>query len=257
MKNDLDEQMGEIIRQVTREVPFSNAPAAWRARGLALPGNVGGDCAHQVLKLIEGLSGIPGEARIHRAVSVTGTAGRSAKPGAHVLVIKETAEGQKAMDPYYLHVGPFSLARGADTIQSVLVGMHNRPTFINFLQEDDLLQVAAPQVATGSATRSAYRFHTLPEDQVTVTGLENANKLFPDYSIRFVFEQGVGHLVYDYGQSDEILWSEGGGRERRTIKVDGLNQQSFRREVDLRLEEFDLDLGTVIPFLKTTPRLVR
>ncbi len=221
MRKELETEMGAIMHELNRRVPFTNAAAVRQAMGEPLPGNVGGDCAFQCRQLIEDLKVLPGEARMHRALSGFEW-GRKGKPGSHVLLVKETEQGDYAFDPTFLHLDPFHLqSTGA------ILPTHN----------------------------GLYNFFTHPRDQIIATGLENAAKPFSIYVIRFFTEKGLAQMTYDHGKTGEVFWAESDESDHRILRLDGVREETLRRHVDQCLKEFNMDLSTVMEFLLDTPDL--
>lgn len=248
----LDQEIADRVYEVVRKTPFTNSAAIRHELGLPLPVD-GGDCAYIANKVKEALSDLPGEARVHRARS-KGPYGRTGLPGNHVILIKETEGGLRALDPYLLQKAPHPLIEGEGTQESWLVDQKNQPTFIQFSLKGDLLSICKTD-AKRSASSLPYDFFVTPKDEVVATGMENALYPFKTQCLRFVFDGGVGKLTFD--QMDcKTQWTQGGHRmERKKVEIDGMTPSETRKEIDSLLKEFNLSLEAAQTFLVGTEHL--
>lgn len=255
MHSKLDRELGERMFELTRRVPFTNAVSARQALGVFIPGVPMGSCAVQCNLLMEDLKDIPGSARLHRAIAPSGNGPRNGKPGAHVLLVKETNEGWRVLDPNFLHKLPFNPEDQEDWIPSHLAGVRGFAD-VKFECHSDHLEVGCPFVMPGLGSNATYSFDIHPDHAVTATGQENAGRVFPDYLLRFVLDDTVVQVVYDYGGSGEIYWVQGGAEYRGQVQLDGVAQAQKRGAYDRILQKFELDLPSVSDLLRSAPQWV-
>lgn len=249
MLEGIDRELAEIMHEVGRKTPYTNAAAAHVANDNPLPGNVGGDCGAICKALVEATGHIPGEARLHSILPKEPGAERKGKPGSHVLVHKDIPGSPRIMDPYLLMRWAFDLGKGCEDIPTYLPGTDGLPTTVQFQTCNDRLVVTCNELASGFVSPRPWSLFIAPADRVLVSGCENADAVYSLYVIRFLFADTVGQIGYNV-QERELRWTEPTQGGSRVVKLNGLKEGTLRREVDERLREFDLDITTVSRFLR-------
>lgn len=248
-ENSNHKELSEILREVTRRTPFTNAAAPHIYNEDSLPGNVGGSCAKLCNRLIAATEHIHGEARLHSVLSAEPGFERKGRPGNHVLVVKDLESDSVALDPALLIQRPFFFAERNGQIPSHLPGKDGGPVSVSFKIEGDRLDVVCPELAPGFISPRPWSFYVAPGDRVSATGAEAAKRIFPVYLIRFVFPDTVAQISYEVA-SKELSWTEPAQGGTSVIKLDGLMAEPLRRRVDEGLKAFDLDITTARQFLR-------
>lgn len=253
MYSKLDRELGERMIELARQMPFTNAASSRQSLGELLPGVPMGGCTKLCKALTDSLAGISSRSRLHRAFLTDDCDTRNGIPGDHTLVVIETTEGEKLLDPFLLHVAPFDLRKNDDCIRSHLRARNHDFALVYFERDSNLLEVTCPFVTPRLGGSLVYDFDISPEQAVTATGLESAGINFSHYLIRLVLEGSVVNVIYNFKGKGDVFWLQKGEEVRIVECLTGLGSQSQRQKFDRILRPFELDLPTTIQFLCSAP----